>query len=192
MSTTDGRQDRPGRLGQQTGCSSGAGSPAARCWLGRWPWSRSGGVRLPAGPGRYLRHIPRVPWPAASERRSAGCPVPACPAEAGGLHRWLDLSGLAGNLEHAVAVAVEHDGPTPASDQSPHQGEVAVGVLLRTEHRVDHGAGGGVQGQEQGELGPSSTSHRWKLPSICTSIPAWGIRCLRPGVWVAADGAGWR
>ena len=30
--------------------------------------------------------------------------------------------------------------------------EVATGVLLGTKHRVDHGAGGAVHGQQQGEL----------------------------------------
>jgi len=27
--------------------------------------------------------------------------------------------------------------------------------------------------------GPSSPNHRWWLPSICTSIPSWGIRWRR-------------
>ena len=72
-------------------------------------------------------------------------------AEVGGLHRRLDVSWLAGKLEHAVAVAVERDGPAPVFDQTLHQGEVAAGVLLETEHRVDHGAGGIVHRQQQGE-----------------------------------------
>ena len=61
--------------------------------------------------------------------------------------------GLPEKLEHAVAVSVEGDGAAPAFDQALHQGEVAAGVLLGTEHRVDHGAGGVVHCQEQGELG---------------------------------------
>ena len=75
------------------------------------------------------------------------------PAEVGGLHRRLDVPGLARKLAHAVAVAVKGNGPAPAFDQALHQGEVAAGVLLGTKHRVDHGAGGIVHRQEQGELG---------------------------------------
>ena len=37
-------------------------------------------------------------------------------------------------------------------DQSLHQDEVATGVLRGTKHRVDHGAGGAVYGQQQCEL----------------------------------------
>ena len=74
-------------------------------------------------------------------------------AEVGGLHRGLDVLGSAGKLEHAVSVAVECDGPPPAFDQPLHQGEVAAGVLLGTDHRVGRGAGGVAHRQEQGELG---------------------------------------
>ena len=73
--------------------------------------------------------------------------------EVGGFHRRLDVPRFAGEFEHAVAVAVQGDGQAPALDQSPHQGEVSPGVLLGTEHRVDHGAGGVVNRQQQGELG---------------------------------------
>ena len=43
-------------------------------------------------------------------------------------------------------------GDASALDQSLHQDEVATGVLLGTKHRVDHGAGGPVYGQQQCEL----------------------------------------
>ena len=49
-------------------------------------------------------------------------------AEVSGLHRRLDVPGLAGKLEHAVSVAVKGDGPAPAFDQALYQGEVAAGV----------------------------------------------------------------
>ena len=63
------------------------------------------------------------------------------------------MSGFAGKLEHAVAVAVQGGGYAPALDQSLHQGEVTAGVFLGTEHGVDHSAGGVVHRQQQGELG---------------------------------------
>ena len=54
-------------------------------------------------------------------------------AEVGGFHRGLDVLGLAGKLEHAVAVAVEGDGQAPALNQALHQDEVASGVLHGTD-----------------------------------------------------------
>ena len=74
-------------------------------------------------------------------------------AEVGSFHRRLDVPGLAGELEHAVAVAVQGGGYAPALDQSLHQDEVAPGVLLGTEHRGGHRGGGVVNRQQQGELG---------------------------------------
>ena len=67
-------------------------------------------------------------------------------------HRRVDVPGLAGKLEHAVAVAVESDGDAPALNQAPHQHEVASRVLLGTEHRVGYDASGVVHRQQQGEV----------------------------------------
>ena len=74
------------------------------------------------------------------------------PAEVSSLHRTLDVPGIAGKLEGAMAVSVKGDGAAPALDQALHQGEIAAVILLGTEHRVDHGACGVVHRQEQGEL----------------------------------------
>ena len=52
-----------------------------------------------------------------------------------------------------MAVAVQGGGYAPALDQSLHQDEVAPGVLLGTEQRGGHRAGGVVHRQQQGELG---------------------------------------
>ena len=51
-----------------------------------------------------------------------------------------------------MAIPIPGKGGASALDQSLHQDEVATGVLLGTKHRVDHGAGGAVHGQQQGEL----------------------------------------
>ena len=63
-----------------------------------------------------------------------------------------DVFGLCGELEHAVAIPIPGKGGASALDQSLHQDEVATGVLLGTKHRVEHGAGGAVHGQQQCEL----------------------------------------
>ena len=51
-----------------------------------------------------------------------------------------------------MAIPIPGKGNASALDQSLHQDEVATGVLLGTKHRVDHGAGGAVHGQQQGAL----------------------------------------
>ena len=63
-----------------------------------------------------------------------------------------DVFGLSGELEHAVAIPIPGKGGASTLHQSLHQDEVATGVLLGTKHRVDHGAGGAVYGQQQCEL----------------------------------------
>ena len=113
-------------------------------------------------------------------------------AEGGGLHRWLDMPGPAGKLEHAVAVAVDGNRPAKACDQSLHQGEIAAGVLLGAEHGVDHGAGGVVHGQQQGELGTVIA----QPPVMACRPPAPASRpgacaVVVPGAWADAAGGDW-
>ena len=53
--------------------------------------------------------------------------------EMSGLHRRLDVPGVAGKLEHAVAVSVKADGLAAALDRALYQDEVAAGVRLGTK-----------------------------------------------------------
>ena len=56
-------------------------------------------------------------------------------------------------LENGVAIAVQRQWNAPALDQALQQREVSGGVLAGAKHGVDHGAGGIVHRQQQGELG---------------------------------------
>ena len=58
-------------------------------------------------------------------------------------------------LEDGVAVRVYREGYPMPLDDAPQQEEIALGVFLLMEECVGHRAGGIVNGQQQGEPGPS-------------------------------------
>ena len=65
----------------------------------------------------------------------------------------LRLAGVV--LEYRVAVAVQRQWNAPALDQAFQQREVSSRVFADAKHGVDHGAGGIVHRQQQGEFGSS-------------------------------------
>ena len=68
-----------------------------------------------------------------------------CPPELGGRAGWVIFRLV---LEDRVPVGVQGEGNAAAPEQSLHQPEVAVGILLLAEQGVDHAAGGIVHREQ--------------------------------------------